>query len=492
MNRKTRTIIPSLAALALAVVITPGCNKASAQSANKTGVPRENVQLTIYKEDFAVVREDRPVDLQSGRTRVGLVDISKLLDQDSVMFNWPDKGANADVVASTYDLGIPDSGKLLNKFIGHEVELVTYGQDGHEADHQKGILQVAEPGNIVLKVGDKLLINPPGSIVAPTDQGVVAITQLSADIDSKAGGAAKLGMTYQTRGFSWNADYTATIDPGSDKAKIETWATVTNTTGISYPDAKLRFVAGSPNRATRATHESFKSQEYQAESLARAPAGGAAGTWYSGRPEATGELYAYPVKSTATIASDQMNRVKMNSDDSLPIKRDYSIRLQDLSMYYNGYINNPDARISATLAISFKNDDASGLGAPLPAGAVRVYEPDASGAPQFIGAASIADTPKDASVYLTLSNVFDVYAQEKIVKSQRIDKRTTRRFAEITIHNEKASATDVRIVQQVYGAIHMAEESTKGKKLNSGEYQWTINVPAGGQAKLTYAVDVRL
>ena len=154
------------------------------------------------------------------------------------------------------------------------------------------------------------------------------------------------------------------------------------------------------------------------------------------------------------------------------------------TLWRDGFQGNPDQRLTATLGINFKNDEASKLGKPMPAGAVRVYEPDAKGRPQYIGAASIQDTPRDARVSLTLSNVFDVYAQSKVVKSDKVGKRKVRKTREIVVHNEKAAVQEVRLVQNFYGPFTIISESAKSAKLNAMQRQWSITVPAGGEVKL--------
>src|SRR5690242_11085425 len=75
-------------AAALGVLWTSaGCAKAQAQSGAPAEKPRE-IQLTVYKEDFALVHEGRPVDLSSGVNRVELDRVSKMLDPATVIFDW--------------------------------------------------------------------------------------------------------------------------------------------------------------------------------------------------------------------------------------------------------------------------------------------------------------------------------------------------------------------------------------------------------------------
>ena len=474
--------------LALAALAAHGCGRAEAQTVKIPDEPgRGPIELTVYADDFGMVRETRRVELSAGRGRVGLLGVSKSLDQQSVMFSWP-KASDAKVVSSTYDLGVGNSGRLLQRFLGKSVDLVYRGQDGREGERIRGVLEVADPGNVVVRTNGKYVVNPQATLEAPADMGIVAIPQLSAEVESGRGGATDLGVSYMTNGLSWNADYTVTLAPEGGKLGLECWATVTNRTGTDFPDAKISFVAGSPNRAVRNRNQP---QEYQFEARAvgkvelNAPAQMNAAF---NQPRSIGELYAYPYKSTATIRQDQMNRVRMMGSEGVAVKRVYSIALPEVTRDYAELNANPDRRLTATMGINFVNSKGSGLGLPLPAGAIRVYEPDATGAARYVGAAGIGDTPKDARVSLELTNAFDVYARARQVSVQKVDKRHVRRTVEVTVSNEKSKPTEVRLVQSLGSSWRIESETVKGMKTNSAQNQWTVSVPAGGETKLRYAV----
>jgi hypothetical protein len=476
---------------AMAILCSYGCTQVRAQASENADANRGPIELVVYSGNFAMVRETRKVDLAAGRGRIGVQGVSKSLDQNSVIFSWPGT-KDAKVVSSTYDLGMSDSGHLLQRFLGKEVELVYHGLDGRAGERIKGTLEVAEEGNVVVKSNGKYIVNPNATIEAPTSTGIVTIPQLSAEVESKAGGPTDLSVAYMTEGLSWNADYTATLTPESESMDLECWATVTNKTGTDFPDAEISFVAGSPNRAVRSRDYDREVFSPYAGRSAKMPAsvamGGVVAYDYGTLPTAMGELYAYPYKSTATIRQDQMNRVRMMDSGAVSVKRYYSIGLSYASRDYTGFGGNPDRRISATLGINFTNAEKSGLGQPMPAGAIRVYEPDKDGVVRYVGAASMGDTPKDARVNLTLTDVFDVYARVRQVSAKKLDKRRTQRDMEVKVSNEKSRPVEVRLVQQLAGPWKVVSESSKGVKLNAYSNQWTVTVPAGGEAKLRYSV----
>ncbi|MBS1714375.1 MAG: DUF4139 domain-containing protein [Armatimonadetes bacterium] len=478
--RDRRSIVwAGLALSSCALVVTTGCGRtARAEPVSKS--ERTGIELSVYKQDFAMVQESRAVRLAQGKTKVSVRDVSPVLDPESVLFGW--KGAvKADVVGNTYDLGSAESGHLLKRYLGQEVELVWYGENGREGQRLKGMLQSAGEGGTVFESGGKLYVNPPATVVVPDTGDVVLRPSLKADVQSTTAGDAEMTVSYLTRGLSWSADYVATLDEDGEKAALECWATVTNTTGTVFPSAAVTLVAGSPNRAVR--ERRFESPQRSAtlsESEDKDMSGFSARKTQVSAPEVVGELYEYKVQSTSTIASDQMNRLKMFFSDSVPIAKDYSVRLPDTYMYGS---DRPQ-RQNAQLAVSFSNSVKSGLGMPLPQGAVRVYD---SG--RYVGAASIPDSPRDDRISLTLSSVFDVRAETKRVKTTRLDKRHLRYDVESTLTNQKKGSVVVRVVQSWYGA-KLVSESEKSVRLDASTAQWKVSVEPGTTKTLKFSLTV--
>ncbi len=465
-----------------------------------TATARQSVELTVYSEDFAMVHEARPEQMTAGSNHLHLRDVSKLLDPHSVLLDW--QGANSgmpQLVAQSYDLGVGNSENLLKRYLGRSVEVVRYGNDGHEAERQQGTLMVGGNGETVLQADNKFYINPGGTIVAPTDSDIVTIPQLSVQADSPTAQNATLNVGYLTRGLSWTADYVAIIDPKQDKLALECWATVTNRTGANYPNAKVTLVAGSPNRAVVAVEGRVVAQDAAGSSV-----GGSrqqfqrakleAPNMTSAQPQSVGDFHAYSISKPTTVVQEQMNRLLMLDGKEVPVVKDYSAAMPALSGWdYNAWNRGagPKQRSEVAVAMKFSNTEKDGLGAPLPAGAVRLYEPDATGTVRYVGAASIADTPTGERVNLTLARAFDLFTEARTLKSQRIDKHTIRKTVEITLHNDKPADVDIRIVQNFSGGWKMVQEPQKHETLNSELAQWKIHVPATSKPTFTYVVDLK-
>src|SRR5712692_3953336 len=432
---------------------------------------RQNLELTVYAQDFGMVRELRPMQLAKGSNRLHVPEVSKALDPHSVLLRWQSGAPNPpQLVAHSYDLGVDSSDALLKRYLGKPVELVRYGQNGREADRQPGTLMIEADGAVVVQTDDHFYVHPNGTLVAPANGDIVTIPQLAVQAESPAAQTTNLEVAYLTRGLSWSADYVATLSPSSSTLSLECWATVTNRTGVDYPNASVALMAGTPNRAVVPAREEYVSARFprlasagdkEAEAHVRefVAVGASIG---GGAAEPVGDFHAYRIKSPTTVAQEQMNRLLMLASDKVPITRDYSARLPALSTWEDGYYGGtagPPQRGSVQVALTFYNREKSGLGVPLPQGALRVYEPDRSRSLRYAGAATVENTPRDQKVQLTLASAFDLFTESRIVKKQKLSKHTMRKQVEVILHNEKPIEADLRVVQGFGGRWKVVHES---------------------------------
>src|SRR5947208_16847378 len=85
---------------------------------------RQNLELTVYAQDFGMVHEVRPMQLARGSNRLRVPEVSKALDPHSVLLRWQGDAPNLpQLVAHSYDLGVENSAGLLKRYLGKEVEL---------------------------------------------------------------------------------------------------------------------------------------------------------------------------------------------------------------------------------------------------------------------------------------------------------------------------------------------------------------------------------
>src|SRR6266545_1108735 len=106
----------------------------------------EGVSLTIYNQNFVVVKERRLMNLAKGRSAVRFRDVAATIVPETVQFaplRLPDL---ARVVEQNYEFDLIGADKLLQKYIDREVTLVT--RDGAEL---RGMLLSFDEQQLVLR-----------------------------------------------------------------------------------------------------------------------------------------------------------------------------------------------------------------------------------------------------------------------------------------------------------------------------------------------------
>src|SRR5262249_13662133 len=138
----------------------------------------------------------------------------------------------------------------------------------------------------------------------------------------------------------------------------------------------------------------------------------------------------------------------------------------------------------------FRNDAGAGLGMPMPAGVVRVYQADSKGGLQFVGEDRIGHTPKDESVNVRIGSAFDVVCERSQIDFEKISSNVYELEYQITLRNHKAAPIAVEVNEPVGGTWKMLSSSHDWKKTAAWAAQFSVPVGADANATLKYRVRV--
>ena len=85
----------------------------------------EGVSLTVYNQNFVVVRERRLMDLKQGRASVRFREVAATIVPETVQFAVLKKPDSARVVEQSYEFDLVSAAKLLDKYIDRDIAIVT-------------------------------------------------------------------------------------------------------------------------------------------------------------------------------------------------------------------------------------------------------------------------------------------------------------------------------------------------------------------------------
>jgi hypothetical protein len=298
-------------------------------------------------------------------------------------------------------------------------------------------------------------------------------------------------LSYATSGLAWRAEYLINAEgQGTDcNMSLEGAAMVVNRSGADFNNVMLTLVAGEPNRAQRGGGEMV---------MAMAAPARAKMVMADAAPEAqaSGEYQAYKLPNAGSLPRGSVQRLPLvNPANNLKCERRYETNhsLGDwqppypiIDKNYNA-MNGQDQVVIASLR--FKNAKASGLGLPLPAGRVRMFEGQ-----DFLGETNIAHTASNQDVALMIGNVFDLKAKRTRDDFQlNRDGRTMTETITLTLSNGKNKAATVRVNEHLprWTDWEIVSSSVPHQKRSAQTVSFDVPVPADGETKLTYTVRYR-
>jgi len=207
------------------------------------------------------------------------------------------------------------------------------------------------------------------------------------------------------------------------------------------------------------------------------------------REEAFSDYHLYTLGRRTTINNSETKQVSMLSGTGVPTLKRYVV---DGQAFYYRNARHPGAPLKDVVQVfyQFKNERKTGLGMPMPAGVVRVYQADSQGGVQFVGEDRIDHTPKDETINLKIGNAFDVVCERKQVDFRKIADSVYELEYEVTLRNHKTSAVTVEVNEPIGGTWRMLHASHQWKKTEAWAAQFMVPVAVDGSSVLKYRVRV--
>src|SRR5215210_3792824 len=229
--------------------------------------------LTIYNQNFAVVRDAVPLDLKSGANAVRFTETTAHVEPDSVILRDRTGKTSLQILEQNYRNDPISQELLLSLFEGKTIDFLVKENNkpdqivpgkiirsGYAAHSQAAMQRYGQAyamsqramsyggtgtGQPIIEVDGKLRFSLPGQPLFPTlgDDTILKPTlewQLQADKPGKLDAE----LCYVTGGMSWEADYNVVAPENSDLLDIVGWVTMDNQSGKTFENARIKLMAG--------------------------------------------------------------------------------------------------------------------------------------------------------------------------------------------------------------------------------------------------------
>ncbi len=497
--------------LSLAPLLLACATPAAAQQPPPASAAGRDPALTIYNGGFAVVRETLDLLLAAGVNQVAVSGMTTTLEPDSVILRDPAGARALSILEQSYRNDPVTQERLLQLFEGRTIRFQV--QRGESVSTIEGrivrsgyappVAQYDRWGNWqgpqaqqqpVIEVDGELRFALPGLPLFPSlgDDTVLQPT-LGWVLRAGEGGPLAAELAYVTGGFTWEADYNAVSEEGSGKLDLVGWITMQNRSGKTFREAKVKLMAGDVSKVDEA--DALRQLGYMAMRASQAEDEKAV------TEKAFDEFHLYTVARPLTLRDAESKQVELVRAVGVPEKRLYVYDGAAMGGVPGGDWGNADFRYAHDFGVQghkkvwvvreFRNDQASGLGVPLPKGKVRFYTRDRDGQLEFTGENLIDHTPKDETLRLYTGNSFDLVGERT-----RTDFRVSQAedwFDEafsIKLRNHKAEPVTFTVVEHLYrwSNWEVRKSSHPYAKKDSRTIEFTVEVPADGEVEVGYGV----
>ncbi len=462
--------------------------------------PNRDVDTTLdlsNLQGFALISETRVVDLPPGVVTIRFEGVaSGIVPQSALIFG-------ADIREKNRDAALLSERGLLDAFTGQRVILRRRNPATGKIGEETATIRSGTAGVVVQTSTGVEPIYCSGlenDLIFPNaPQGLSAKPTLSMTTKNQPGGRRTITLVYLSQRFDWQANYVGEFSADGRELNLFAWLTMASSDDTSFIDAQAAAVAGKVNRDAGDEPDNFSMSSFDRR--------------YNCWPARDMLPPPPPVMATAAPMQLRMESFDVSEgDDQIVVtatrRRAVLEDLGDLKLYripmavtvaaraqkQVAFLVKPRVRgaviyrvkyteylETAEMLFRFKNSKANGLGEPLPAGKVALFQ---RGDDQrfLVGEASIADKANDEDVDLIFGSASNVTVEI----GDGADDGKNWESKRLTVSN--ANPTPVNFEAE----FPLADEDTAFGKFSSkmlarpGKLVWTVTVPANGAASLDW------
>lgn len=468
------------------------------------GLEAKDTQLTIYNQNFAVVKENRILDIIKGESEFRATDITSFLEPESVVLRDLEDPNSLKILEQNYESDPLSEGFLLRKAEGKiidfeitnnktgEKEIVkakilrsgyvpqyTYRQS-YQSYNQQGSYQpiVELNGKIQFGLPGRPIFDAlePGSFLKPT---------LLWKLWTSRTGKHNVEFSYLTDNINWIASYNAVIPEKGEKFDITGWITIDNRSGEEFEKANVKLIAGDVSRIQPGSNIRYDRKMAFAENESDAVK--------SVTERSFDEYHLYTLQRPITMLDKETKQIEFIRANNISYQRFYLYDGFNTGSYRGWDITNRDYGTQCNkkvwVVLEFKNSEKNNLGLPLPKGKIKIYKRDIDGKNEFIGENEIDHTPKDETVKVYIGNAFDIVGERKQTnfKVDNYHKNSDESF-EIKLRNHKKEKVSVKVIEHLYRWMNweITESSDKYIKKDSKTIEFNVDIAPDLEKVITY------
>jgi hypothetical protein len=426
-----------------------------------------NVAITVYNNNLAVVKDLRKLELKKGTFELNYKNVASKIDPTSVHFKSITAPDQVNILEQNYEYDLVSTSKIAQKYLDKEISV--YLKNDAEL---KGKLISYEFDNLILQTENGRIKSLSKSNIVDIDfpalpEGLITKPTLVWKIKNDNPGNHKTEVSYMTSGMKWHAEYVAVAKENDKKLELTAWVSIDNQSGATYPQAKLKLIAGDVHKVEQSRYRR-DSERMMLAAVAKAEPQFEEKEFF--------EYHMYTLNRKSTLKNNQVKQISLFPATEASVKKIFT---------FEPRLDNKKVRVN----LEFVNSKKNGLGMPFPAGKVRVYKEDpADNSLEFIGEDKIDHTSKNEKVKLFLGNAFDIKTERSMINKKSTSKRSHEEIWQIKIRNHKKTNVEVQVIEKFYGFWEVRESNLEFEKVDANTLRFLVNVAKDKESVFTYTI----
>lgn len=454
--------------------------------------------LTIYNQNFAVVRDSVPLDLKSGVNDIRFSEVTAQLEPDSVILRDPAGKRTLQILEQNYRNDPVTQELLLSLNEGKTIDFQNVRMKANTASRELIPGKIIRSGYVpggrseqpIIEVDGKLQFTLPGQPLFPNlGDNTILKPAINWLLRSDKPGKLDAEISYVTSGFTWESDYNLVAPEKGDTVDLIGWITMNNQSGKTFADAKIKLMAGDVNKIQPQQNRN-EMRLYAAKAMADFSGGATVSE------KSFDEFHLYTLARATTLRDHETKQVEFVRAESVKAPSIYVYDGAEAGYrFYGGRNNDPGYGTQSDKKVwvmrEFVNAESNHLGIALPKGKLRFYRRGDDGQLEFTGENEIDHTPRNETIRVRTGNSFDLVGERKPTdfKTDRSDKWMDETI-EIKVRNRKKEAVEIRVVEHLYrwSNWNITAKTDEFIKTDAQTIEFRVLVKPDEEKTITYTV----
>lgn len=424
--------------LSLLFLLLPCLAKAVVQEVSQTS--QMEINVTLYPQDMALIKEKRKTFLKEGSNKLLIKDVPSSILMDSFLFQILPTPSSLSVLEYTFQAPHITREELLQHSIGEKIQILPL---------------LSNPAPTTAKLlsidGEDVLVESSGLIFAVKKNRIafphlpytlVSEPMITLKLLNAKEGEFLFEMGYLAKGFSWDAGYTIVVDAEGGHLDLNTWINIHNQSGIDIKKGHFRVA-----------------QTQQKERF-------------------------YDIERPISLSDKAVKNISWLAAQNLTPSKSFRIYPKnDIVLNEEGVVMKP----TVETWLSVQNDISQGLGVPLPKGIIKVFRRNPDGSLFYVGENKTSLTPVGRSLSLRTGSTKEITTEMRQTDYRKLGSQVVESGYRLDLKNTTSSPKQVTVFQNVAGEWIILRE-THPHEEEENRLKWILTLAPQEEISLRYRI----